>query len=702
MTGTVRVPVLPLFYSNVGIPGVSPSTRLQEILFDGPNPPDGTVTDYYDEVSYGLLNLTGDVFAYTGVPGIDTYYEGGTKGLYPPARTGELIRDVLDAADPGIDFSQYDNDGPDGTPNSGDDDGVVDMVTFLTPETGGECGPLGTNLNMWAHRGNYFKWPAAGGGPYTTDDPASGGGFVRIDDYTVQSALNCGGGEMDIGTFAHEVGHIFGLPDLYDTDNDSQGLGYWSLMAAGSWNTQSSPAHMSAWEKAELGWLTPTQLVGSHPGLSLSEVEFTPEAHQIFVGNGESFLLENRQPLGFDQHLKTCGLAIYHVDQATTDLHRQSNSVNQKQNCGIFVQQAQAHYGIALEQADGLCQLEANGNRGDAGDLFPGSTSNMAFGPTTNPDSDSYAPAPTSVSATNISACASTMTADVEAAVLPDPGSGAVDVLFLIDMTGSYLDDFPNIQSQMPGIVAALQATFSNIRFALATFKDFPFSPFGDPTDYAYQLELPLTYSGTALVNAVNGLPPPSPFSGADLPESQYEAVHQTLTGLGRDLDGNTIPGDSVGEVAPTSVGWSPARHRVVYLHTDAPFHDSDVENYPGAPLLPAAGRNGVRALIASTYPPSALTLFTLVSDHHGVYVSQGQDGSVPDPPENQLVTQSDELGELTGGGVLFVGPDSSDLSEIIDVSISVLEQSDITPPGVLLVDGFESGDTSAWTTTVP
>ncbi len=42
---------------------------------------------------------------------------------------------------------------------------------------------------------------------------------------------------MTCGVFAHEMGHAaFGLPDLYDTDNSSEGLGNWSLMAGGSWN----------------------------------------------------------------------------------------------------------------------------------------------------------------------------------------------------------------------------------------------------------------------------------------------------------------------------------------------------------------------------------------------------------------------------------------------------------------------------------
>ncbi|HKV11305.1 MAG TPA: M6 family metalloprotease domain-containing protein [Thermoanaerobaculia bacterium] len=672
VSGTVRIPVIPVFYNNVPAPGAVPATRIQEILFSGPNPPDGTVTDFYLEMSYGLVTVTGDVFPYVGLPQNDTYYEGTANGLTTSGRMWELIQQGVAGVDAAVDFGQYDNDGPDGAPNSGDDDGVVDQIAFLHPEKGGECG----NLNIWAHRHRYSAW--VGGTKLATGDNAAGGGKIQIDNYTIQGVLDCSGAEMDIGTFAHETGHIFGIPDLYDTDGNSQGLGSWSLMAAGNWNSQSSPAHMTAWEKERLGWLNSTLLTSSVTGLQIRAVEQTPEAFRIDVGNGEYFLIENRQATGFDKKLKTCGLAIYHVHEATVINKLAINGVNQNQKCGVFVQQAQAQYGIALEQADGACQLEANSNRGDSGDLFPGSTAKVSFTGTTTPNTDNYNPSPTSVSVTQISSCGNVMTADVNAFALPPPAVGNVDALFLIDNSGSYFDDMPRIQAQAATVAAKIQAAFPTARFGVATFRDFPFSPFGSSGDTAFQVVLPFTSNVNSFLAAIAGIPSPS--GGNDGPESQYEAVFQALTGLGRDLDGDNIPGNSTGEVAPSSLGWVAGRHRLLYLLTDADFHDSDIEDYPGAPKKKAAGRNTVRSLISTTYPPSQLTVFTLIADEPGTFITQGEDGSLAPVDRSTLIRQADELGTLTGGGVLFVGPDSSGLEEAVDTSISVLEQSDTEP----------------------
>jgi uncharacterized repeat protein (TIGR02543 family) len=94
---------------------------------------------------------------------------------------------------------------------------------------------------------------------------------------------------------------------------------------------------------------------------------------------GEYFLLENKQAYGSDtanmtnevctpsrcRFAKIGGLAVWHIDSAkvATGGFPFANSVN-----------VGAIHGVSLVQADGLSDLEARRNRGDAGDPYPGQT----------------------------------------------------------------------------------------------------------------------------------------------------------------------------------------------------------------------------------------------------------------------------------------------------------------------------------------
>jgi M6 family metalloprotease-like protein len=283
VTGTLRVPVLPGRFSDIAAAPVS-QANLQNQLFA--SNPTGTITQYYTEVSYGQLTVTGDVLPWVSLAQTGAYYEGGSNGLVPGlARTGELIKEVLDARDGAVDFSLYDNDGPDGLPDSGDDDGFVDVAVFVHGEFGGECG----NANIIAHSWMYSAWPASGGLPYTTGDARTGGGFIQIDEYAICPALNCGATSpyassewIDIGVFCHELGHSFGLPDLYDTSSDgNSGIGEWGIMGAGNWNTPELPAHPEAWTRAELGWIAPVDVGWQATAVSIPAVEQTPTVYRL-------------------------------------------------------------------------------------------------------------------------------------------------------------------------------------------------------------------------------------------------------------------------------------------------------------------------------------------------------------------------------------------------------------------------------------
>ena len=404
VSGTIFVPVVLIAYSN--IPAAFPIADFQQVLFT-PDPSTlgrpYSLKTYYEEVSNGLIHLEGRVFEPVRMDTTNTYYEDGCNGVgvvnscpNNGTRFGQMLIRALDSVSlrPGGDttWNQFDNDGPDGLPNSGDDDGVVDFVTFLHPTVDGACGRPG----IWSHRFQVRAWNA--GSPYVTRTPRRGPGgqpmpgeFIRVDDYTIQSQLGgstacLDGALMPIGTVAHETGHAFGLPDLYDTEQGvrSQGIGEWGLMGSGNFTTPMSPATYDAWSLVELGWVTVAELDQN----GVVETRARQVSDTVFLGRTdvgtEYFLIENRQAVESDTaqmnpsftKRKAPGLAIWFIDEHVIAVNRPSNRVNTGPT-----------QGVNLLQADGLNQLRTPGstNRGDTGDSYPGSTSNTRLGFATNP-----------------------------------------------------------------------------------------------------------------------------------------------------------------------------------------------------------------------------------------------------------------------------------------------------------------------------
>lgn len=348
----------------------SRSTTAIATVFDG-------VGAYWSEASRGQFTTSTTVTAWRRAPSSRSHYEGDANGMdmwAAPNNAGRFVLDVVEAADQaGLDWGRYDNDGPDGVPNSGDDDGVVDALVVMHAGLGGECG----NNALWSHQFFLAGW---GYGRYTTATARSGGGFIVVDDYVLVPENDCDGGIMTRGVICHELGHLLGLPDLYDTVHDHAGVGDWGLMGTGAWNGSGElPALPCAWSRQELGWCEVID-VRQDGGVSLPAVHVQDQVLKVRDPDqpvGEYWLVENRLRTGTEQSLPASGLLIWHVDEGVIDATRHLNEVN-----GGDVQ------GVALEAADGQRHLISKaGNRGDAGDPWPGSTGASHFGSTTLPHS---------------------------------------------------------------------------------------------------------------------------------------------------------------------------------------------------------------------------------------------------------------------------------------------------------------------------
>jgi immune inhibitor A len=365
------------FDDNVADTGTYPASHYEDLLFSVGTFPTGSMRDYYLENSYGNFEVVGQASGWHRMPQDYAYYVDGQRGFGDyPRNAQRLTEDAVLAADPYVDFSQYDNDGPDGIPDSGDDDGYVDALFVVHAGPGYETSHDLDDLHSHAWVTNY-------------DVPVDG---VYVWRYSQEPE------DGHIGVFCHELGHVLGLPDFYDYGYDSYGAGYWSVMASGSWGGGGiTPVHFDAYSKAQLGFLTPMVPTGTLIDVLVPPVETNAVAYQVWTSGSpgnEYFILENRQRTGFDTSCRGEGIVIYHVDENTYG--------NDDQRCGS----GNPHYELAVEQADGECDLEYYRNSGDAGDPWPGSggteNPNYAFNLLSTPNTREYDNGQTGVSIFNI------------------------------------------------------------------------------------------------------------------------------------------------------------------------------------------------------------------------------------------------------------------------------------------------------------
>ncbi len=348
----------------------------ERLLFSEGQISTGSMRECYIENSYGQLLVEGDIAGWYTVSQNHDYYTNfcdGSRGFGDyPNNAQKLTEEALDLADADVDFSQFDVDG----------DGWVEGVFIVHAGTGYE--ETGNVCEVHSH-----KW---GINAVQKDG-------VWISTYSMEPEESpSSGGLIPIGVFVHEFGHVLGLPDLYDYDYDSRGTGRWAVMSGGSYNNGSnSPAQFCAWSKYQLGWLTPTNVTADMTSVDIPATEYDPAVYRLWP-NGtmgdEYFLVENKQPYGYDAYLPSHGLLIYHIDDNAV-----SNSV-------------QWHPIVMIEQADGDFDLQWDTNSGDVDDPFPGGQNVTEFDEKTIPSSNNYDGIETKVGVVNISSSDSIMTVD--------------------------------------------------------------------------------------------------------------------------------------------------------------------------------------------------------------------------------------------------------------------------------------------------
>jgi len=379
--GTTRIIVLPTQFAD-GAPPPITREALAANLFASSN--GGPVAALYSLASAGMFTLRGEVGAWSR--STVRHDELGTRGRVAPTRDGDYVLEAIQAADASIDFGRYDDDGPDGIPNSGDDDGLVDGgVVVMNSDLNNICD---NDPSHGLHPYTNTRWLDSLKRPFLTKDRSARGGQIAIRGYALMSAVACDGHSIPANTLAHELGHLlFQLPDLYHAVSTATPswiarrwvVGCWELMAAGSgWGCGSGPpnfgstemAAFGAWIRAFIGWSTPTIIpVDRDSTYTLHPLGSGGTVLQIPINISEYLLVEYREPGPIDVTPPAAGVLVYHV---ATELPYFPQVSGPRQ------------YKVSLIEADddgALLRTEPEGgNRGVAADAFGVSRSELVPG----------------------------------------------------------------------------------------------------------------------------------------------------------------------------------------------------------------------------------------------------------------------------------------------------------------------------------
>ncbi|MFA7435955.1 MAG: M6 family metalloprotease domain-containing protein [Bacilli bacterium] len=307
-----------------------------ELAFFGTSEDTGweSVQSYYHKSSYGKFNFTGEILSPYQTNKLSTYYakryNDGIDADY------DIIKAALEYYDDLIDYSLYDNN----------DDGYIDGLYFIYAAPtwyGEETGSDNDSDLWWAYvyqyytedyelydgvEANYYMWS----GIEFMDEAFTYGEYT--DEYI----------EINASTYIHETGHMLGLYDYYDYEEDfgpGGGLGGADMM-------DYTVGDHNSFSKIMLDWVTPLVVSGKSTTVTINS--FTESKDVILVSSAwnnsyfdEYFLIEFYTPTGLNEAhaghnglYSISGVRIIHVnaslnpDQTDGNLFLYDNSYTSK------------------------------------------------------------------------------------------------------------------------------------------------------------------------------------------------------------------------------------------------------------------------------------------------------------------------------------------------------------------------------------
>ncbi len=415
-----------------------------------------SVASYYRQVSYGKFNLRGAVIGnplhpaqFLQLPHGEAYYAGKNNGSSSPFPRNDdgLVADVVHSLQRDhFNFAPY------------AERGQLPYLSIVFTGYGADVNPQDSSL-IWPVENTLARsisvplratagqrhtaLPAqlglgVSGAAARAQPPAKAApGEVVVSNYALVPELaDQSGSPSTLGVYVHEMGHLLGLDDMYDTSpaaNAGQGDGPWTVMGTGNWNGYpqgADPAELDPFSRTFLGWIHPVVIAQSVTGLSLPPIETQPVVYELRPANyaGEYFLVDNVQPISFDKALPGRGVMIWRIDarQAVPTSYDWVNDVLNTPS-----QNHSHHYDISIVQASGRKDLQQPAASVTAyADTYPNAVNN-SWTAVTHPSNTLWNGAPLGMNITHISVAKSGVaTLDVQdtqsgaSLTIPPPAEG--------------------------------------------------------------------------------------------------------------------------------------------------------------------------------------------------------------------------------------------------------------------------------------
>ena len=349
---SVRTLVIPVQFSDRKFTVPTPRRAIYNLFnqqYYSENGATGSVLDWFRDNLDGYGNFSFEVCDVVTVPYPESWYGANVDGV-TDRNIRQLVVHACEAADAiGVDFTRYDFD----------KDGVVDNIFLLF-----------AGHNEAEGGGDSTLWPQS----WNVSDMGLSLDGMRISNFSLYSEYSGATGYhfAGIGTICHEYCHFLGLQDLYDVNDETEGLcnglfGSLSVMDQGNYNNEGrTPPYLTAFERQMVG-LIQTETIRRPQELLVPPVQQTSKAYVLPSGvPGDDFWIEFRDGYRWDAYIGGTGLVVYHIDKSsnaagsmTAKLRWSANAVNgcADHPCAMFVS---SDGGVATSVADAFYPGERN------------------------------------------------------------------------------------------------------------------------------------------------------------------------------------------------------------------------------------------------------------------------------------------------------------------------------------------------------